>query len=354
MTKRNGILWLVGVVGLAVLVYLFRSKVHFDWTMFWQQLRFVSVGHIVAAIVLIYATYWVRAVRWAVFVSPTKKVSAASLLGSQFIGFTAVALFGRLADLTRPYLVARRVGLSLSSQVAVYTIERMFDLGAAAVIFSCALAFTPKDLPNHDVFVRAGVLSMGATLAIAVFAGAIRLAGGAMAGFARGTVGLASKSAGESISTKILGFREGLNALSSLRDFGVVVSLSLAMWGMIGVAYLETAHAFGNTPELGSLTFSRTMLLMAASIGGSLLQLPIVGWFTQIAVTATAMHTFYGAPIEAATACGAMLLVVTFLCIIPAGFIYSQVEHVSLKRVAKESEAAGSAVEAPDVPLGQR
>src|SRR5258708_32730457 len=94
------------------------------------------------------------------------------------------------------------------------------------------------------------------------------------------------------------------------------------------------------------------MLLMAASIGGSLLQLPIIGWFTQIAVTATAMHTFYGAPIEAATACGAMLLVVTWLCIIPAGFIYSQGEHVSLKRVGQEREAAGAAGEAADVPLG--
>jgi hypothetical protein len=324
--------------------------VHFDWAMFWQQLRYVSVGHIVAAIALIYATYWVRAVRWAVFVSPTKKVSAVSLLGSQFIGFTAVALFGRLADLTRPYLVARRVGLSLSSQIAVYTIERMFDLGAAAVIFSGALAFTPKDLPHHDVFVRAGVLSMGATLAIAVFAAVVRAAGGAVAGFARGTVGMLSKSAGESISTKVLVFRDGLNALSSARDFGVVVALSLAMWGMIGFAYLETAHAFWHTPELGNLTFSRTMLLMAASIGGSLLQLPIIGWFTQIAVTATAMHTFYGAPIEAATACGAMLLVVTFLCIIPAGFIYSQVEHVSLKRVTEESEAAGKDTEVPAGP----
>src|SRR5580700_615586 len=246
--------------------------------MFWQQLRFVSMGHIVAAIALIYATYWVRAVRWAVFLSPTKKVSAASLLGSQFIGFTAVALFGRLADLTRPYLVARRVGLSLSSQVAVYTIERMFDLGAAAVIFSCALAFTPKGLPHHEVFVRAGVLSMGATLAIAVFAGTVRVAGGAVAGFARGTIGLLSKSAGESIATKIAGFRDGLNALSSARDFGLVVLLSLAMWMMIGFAYLETAHAFVHTPELAEVTFSRTMLLMAASIGGSLVQLPIIGW----------------------------------------------------------------------------
>jgi uncharacterized membrane protein YbhN (UPF0104 family) len=348
MTKRNGVLLSVVLVALAVLVFLFRGRIHFDWAMFWQQLRYVSVIHIAAGIALIYSTFWLRAVRWAVFVSPTKKVSAASLVGSQFIGFTAVALFGRLADLTRPYLVAKRVELPLSSQVAVYTIERMFDLGATAVIFSSALAFTPKGLPHHEVFVRAGILSMGLTLAIAVFAGVVRVAGTAVAAFARGTIGLLSKSAGDSIATKIVGFRDGLNALSSARDFGVVVLLSLAMWLMIGCAYVQTVHAFVHTPELGSLTFSRTMLLMAASIGGSLLQLPIIGWFTQIAVTATAMHTFYGAPIEAATACGAMLLVVTFLCIIPAGFIYSQVEHVSLKKVAQESGAAGETVETAD------
>jgi glycosyltransferase 2 family protein len=81
------------------------------------------------------------------------------------------------------------------------------------------------------------------------------------------------------------------------------------------------------------------MLLMAASIGGSLLQLPIIGWFTQIAVTAAAMHALYGAPIEVATACGAVLLVVTFICIIPTGLIYARIEHVNLKQVAEESEA---------------
>src|ERR1700733_12347069 len=236
MTKRNGVLWSVVVVALAVLVFLFRNKAHFDWATFWQQLRYVSVGHIIAGIALIYATYWLRAVRWAVFVSPTKKVSAASLLGSQFIGFTAVALFGRLADLTRPYLISRKVELPMSSQVAVWTIERMFDLGAAAVIFSGALAFTPKGLPHHEVFVRASVLSMGATLAIAIFAGVVRVAGGTVASFAKGTVGLVSKAAGESIATKIIGFREGLNALSSARDFGVVTLLSLTMWLMIGFA----------------------------------------------------------------------------------------------------------------------
>jgi len=340
MDKRKTIFWAVVLVAVAVLVVAFRHKAHFDWAMFWQQLRFVSWRHIWAGIALIYATYWLRSVRWAVFLSPTKKVPAVTLLGPQFIGFTAVALFGRLADLTRPYLVARRVELPLSTQVAVYTIERMFDLGAAALVFSSALAFTPKTLPHHDVFVRAGVVSLALTLVIAVFAGMVRLAGGVVAGFARGTVGLLSKSAGESISSKILGFRDGLNALKSVKDFGVTAAISLLMWFLIGWAYVQTAHAFVHTPELATLTFSRTMLLMAASIGGSLLQLPIIGWFTQIAVTAAAMHEFYGAPIEAATACGALLLLVTFLCIIPTGLVYSQIEHVSLKKIADESEAA--------------
>ena len=344
MNKKNGVLWIVAILALVAVVYVFRDKVQFDWAMFWQQLRHASPVHIGFAIVLIYATYFLRAMRWSVFVSPTKKVDAMSLLGSQFIGFTAVAFFGRLADLTRPYLVARRTGLPLSSQVAVYTIERMFDLGAAALILSTALAFTPRDLPHHDVFVRAGALSLAATLAIAVFAGVVRVAGGAVAGFARAALGVLSKGLGESIATKVLGFRDGLNAIESARELGIVTAISLLMWGMIGMAYLQTAHAFVHTPELAGLTFSRAMLLMAASIGGSLLQLPIIGWFTQIAVTAAAMHTLYGAPIEAATACGAVLLVVTFLCIIPAGLVYARVEHVSLKKVASESEAAGQAV----------
>lgn len=343
MNNRKAILWTAGIVLLIALIAFGRTRVQFDWAMFWQQLRHVSMRHIGAGIALIYVTYWLRALRWAVFLSPSKKVSPNSLLGSQFIGFTAVALFGRLADLTRPYLVARRVELPLSSQIAVYTIERMFDLGAAAIVFSTALAFTPRSLPHHEVFVRAGVVSLAATAALAIFAVVVRVSGGAVASFARKSLGSLSKPLADGVATRITGFRDGLNALSSLADFGVALVLSLTMWGMIGGAYVQTVHAFVGTPQLAGLTYSRTMLLMAASIGGSLLQLPIVGWFTQIAVTAAAMHTFYGAPIEVATACGAMLLVVTFLCIIPTGLIYARVEHVSLKKVAEASESASSA-----------
>jgi uncharacterized membrane protein YbhN (UPF0104 family) len=340
MKNRKGLLAVLLVLVLAILVYASRDRIQFDWPTFFAQLRTIAWRHIAIAIALIYATFLLRAARWSVFLSATKKVSPFALIGPQFIGFTAVALFGRLADLTRPFLVARRVELPVASQIAVYTIERMFDLGAAATIFSGALLFAPRDLPHHEIFVRTGLISMALTAFLAIFSVVVRVAGEAFANATRRILRRLSKPVAESIADKILAFRGGLNAIASAQDFLITALLSLVMWGIIGYAYVQTAHAFVTTPQLASLTYSRTMLLMGASIGGSLLQLPVVGWFTQIAVTATAMHEFYDAPIEAATACGALLLFVTFLCIIPAGLLFARLDRVSLKKTAEESSHA--------------
>jgi uncharacterized protein (TIRG00374 family) len=325
---------------LAAMLFLFRGRIHFDWLAFMVQLRGVSVPHVMFGIGLIYTTFWLRAVRWAVLVAPTKRVRVNSLVGAQFIGFSAVALFGRLADLTRPYLLARRTGLSVESQVAVYTVERMFDLASAAVIFSSALAFGPRDLPQHETYIHVGVFSLLATLALAAFAVTVRLAGDRVAHATERMLHGVSPNAGREAGAKILGFRDGLRAISSAREFAVALLLSLVIWGMIAYAYVQTAHAFTRTPELAGLTFSRTMLLMAASIGGGLVQLPVIGWFTSITATAAAMHTFYGAPMEAATACGAVLLVVLTLSIVPVGMVFARVEGLSLKQAAEESETA--------------
>jgi hypothetical protein len=340
MKNRSAIGWSVALIAAALLAFLFRGRIHFDFGMFWSQLRHVNWKPIAIATALIYSTFLMRAVRWAVLVSPTKKIGLLSTTGSQFIGFTAVSLFGRLADLTRPYLIAKRIQLPLPSQIAVYTIERMFDLGSAAIIFSCALAFMPKGMPNHQIFVRTGLVSLAGTLFLAIFAITVRVAGSAVAAFSRAVLGRVSAGAAESISEKILDFRNGLNALSSFREFLVVLAVSLVTWGMIGTAYLETLHGFADTSQLATISFPSTMLLMATSMGGSLIQLPIVGWFTQIALTAGAMHAFYGAPIESATACGAVLLCVLTLSVIPIGLVFSQIERISLRKAADESSAA--------------
>ena len=54
--------------------------------------------------------YVIRSARWALLLRHIQKVGPFSLLGTQVIGFTGVALLGRIADPVRPYLVAKKTG----------------------------------------------------------------------------------------------------------------------------------------------------------------------------------------------------------------------------------------------------
>ncbi len=82
MKKRDGIVWFSLVLVLVLVVVLFRDRIHFDWTTFWRQLKHANPWHIGAGIALTCGTYWLRAMRWSVFVSPTKKVSAGIAAGT--------------------------------------------------------------------------------------------------------------------------------------------------------------------------------------------------------------------------------------------------------------------------------
>jgi len=264
-----------------------------------------------------------------------------SLLGTQVIGFTAVALIGRVADLVRPYLVAKRTGLELSTQIAVYIVERLFDAGSMALIFSTVILLAPAgSLPHPEIVKKAGYWGLALTVCGALFLVAVRLAGGLVAGFFERAFSLVSKNLGVAMGHKIRTFQSGLDTMRSFSEFGIITALSLGMWLLISFAYLETSRAFVASPQLASMTLGKCMLLLAASGGASIFQLPILGWFTQIAAVAATLAGLGAAP-EAATACAATLLLVTFLGIAPIGLVWARFEHVSIRKIASESEHAG-------------
>ncbi|RRA48816.1 lysylphosphatidylglycerol synthase transmembrane domain-containing protein [Acidipila sp. EB88] len=340
------------LVILAVGVFLLRGRIHFDWGTFVNQLRLADWKLFGVGVLLIWGGYVIRAVRWAALLRPTKRVSGVSLLGTQVIGFTAVALFGRLADLVRPYLVARRTNIPLTAQVAVYTVERMFDMGSVALIFALVLLFAPDrhTLPHADRINHTALLALAVVIVFVGFAVFVRAAGKQVAELMGRSVGSLSPKLGASVREKILVFREGLNAINSFGGFVQALVLSLVMWMMIAYSYLETLRAFTASAELAHMTLSRCMLLMATSTAGSLIQLPIIGWFTQIGIVAKAMQSFFNVAPEPALGAAAMLLVVTFMSIIPVGLVWSRFEHVSLKKLTEESETAAETLDQPVKP----
>jgi len=324
----------VGLVLLVLLLWLVHAHTSFNWRSLGHQLRSVSPLLILAALACSYFGLWLRAWRWSVLLSPLHKTSTREMFPPQLIGFTIVGLFGRVADLARPYLIARRLKTSVATQLAVYSIERAFDLAAAAILFSATLAFAPRDMPHHEAFARAGAISLAATLFLAVFALALRFAGHHVATFATRLLRPLSETFAHAAAARILEFSHGLRIVSTVGEFLSALAISILMWLFIAATYLFCAHAFQAAPSLATLSFAATMLLLATSLGGSLLQLPILGWFTQTAVLAAALHGFFDVPLETASACGAVILLVSGLSVIPAGLLAAHLEGISLRDAA--------------------
>lgn len=340
MKKKQLILALLVLLALAALLYWGRDRIHFNFGVFRAQLALANWRNIGIGLACIYLGYIIRAIRWALLMKHNKKVPLFSLLGTQVIGFTAVALIGRVADLVRPYLVAKRTGLELSTQIAVYVVERLFDAGSMVLIFSSVILLAPAgSLPHPEIVKKAAYAFLASTVAGALFLVAVRLAGGLVASFFQHTFGLLSKNLGLAAGHKIRTFQSGLDTMRSFSEFGVIAGLSLSMWLLISLAYLEIARAFVASPPLASMTLGKCMLLLAASGGASVFQLPVLGWFTQIAAVAATLVGLGAAP-EAATACAATLLLVTFLGIAPIGLVWARFEHVSIRKIASESEHA--------------
>jgi uncharacterized protein (TIRG00374 family) len=342
LKKNQLIAGLLMLVALVALVVWGRDRIHFDFGVFRAQLAMADWRKIAIGFGCIYVGYIFRAARWALLIKPHKKVSVFSLLGTQVIGFTAIALIGRVADPVRPYLVSKKTGLPLSSQFAVYIVERLFDAGAMALIFSSVILLAPQGaLPHAEIVRKAGIWGLVLTVAGGLFLVAVRVAGGMVASLMEAAFSLVSSKLGHAVGHKIRTFRAGLDTLRTFSDFGLASLLSLTMWGLITMAYLETTQAFVASPQLASMTLPRCMLLLAFSGGASVFQLPVLGWFTQIGLVAAALSSFYGAAPEASTACAATILLVTFLGIVPVGLVWAQFEHVSLRKVASESGHAG-------------
>src|SRR5436190_904267 len=162
MKNKRFFIYAVVALLLGALFYLqFRTWRHFDWKVFLAETpRGTALLHILGGIACTWIAYGMRALRWKIFLRPVKRTSAASLIAPTIIGFTGISLLGRLGEMIRPYLIARKVGLSFSSQLAVWTVERIFDFGGFAILLISAIFFSPSvaALKYYSKFREGGLL----------------------------------------------------------------------------------------------------------------------------------------------------------------------------------------------------
>ena len=220
MDKKRILASTVVFLILAILLYLqYRHWQSFDWGTFWSQTHRINKVKVLRAIGWIYIGYILRALRWKIFLKPVRpKVKTMELVSPTLIGFTGLALLGRAGEFIRPYLIARRADLPFSSQLAVWTVERIFDIGAFTVLIVLAI-FLPSALPAipHPEYYRrfqeGGFFLVGIVLVTTLAAIVIRRSGDAVARWVEEKFGHLSSNFGHRLAQRVREFGAGLDTI---------------------------------------------------------------------------------------------------------------------------------------------
>lgn len=377
MKKKHAITSAIVLAVLAALVYSqFRHWRSFDWQQFWRVSKGVNIWMVLGGVVLIYLADVLRAVRWKIFLSPTCKTTVRRLIPSQFIGFTGLALLGRPGELVRPYLVARKENLTFSSQLAVWAVERVFDISAVAVLMGLSLAIWGDKFKAYPQVQTAGYLLLGLAAALALTFFLLWWRTEQIACVLDRLLRPRSGQVANTVCRKVRAFGQGLHTIRDLKSFVLIALVSLCLWTFIAQSYIQVMHAYPvttvqvradsddddddnagpvvtRTVRLHQMKLEDALLVMGASMAGSIVQLPGVGGGSQLAVIELLSSDIfknepYNISRELAVSVGMLCWLVTFMAVIPPGLIMAHRERVSLRMISRESEIEATQAEQPE------
>lgn len=339
MKRRVGIVFGVVVAAAALAFVLYRWRTSgFSWRAFADSLRNVDWNWLALALVLILATYVGRALRWEVMLRPlAKHASLLRVLSATCIGFTAVVLFGRAGEPVRPYLIARQEGVSFSSQVAAWVVERILDVLMILVIFGIALTQVShssiRPSPRIEVTLQAGGAVAGVTgfACLALLVGLRQFKGKVQKRLLEALSFLPAPTLAR-IQAFFAAFEEGMQSTRSSAFAFLLVGYTIIEWIVIAACFYCIFRAFPATDRLG---FTDIVIVLGFVSFGSVLQIPGVGGGMQI-VTILVLTQFYGVALEAASGVALMLWVISFVAIVPVGLglaFHEGIKWRSLKHI---------------------
>lgn len=325
---RRYILQTVVFIGLSVglTVFFFRSA---DLGTVIAEIGRARLDLIGAAFIAISMSFVVRTRRWQLLLAPLAPVAFVSAARSTAIGFAVTALLpGRLGEIVRPYLLARREKLSSSATLATVVVERFFDLFTLVFFLGMFLLFFAGTLREPDSELLTSLETGGWVAAIVAVVGLVIVTVSARApeSINAGLEVVEQRFLGRTgtwVSRFIGRFTSGFSAAGQPGLLLKTVAWSVLVWGFVALSAWYTCLAFGiSLPLSGSVLLTVLMALGVAvpTPGG-------VGGFH--AVVQVGLTSFFAIQLDLAVGVALVLHAVAFGPVTVAGVIWMVRDGVS-------------------------
>jgi glycosyltransferase 2 family protein len=301
------------VLGLAVAFILWWFGRHLDWSEVRAALRQSDLRLIAAAAAITCATYLVRTYRWRSLLAPLVSARPGDLFAATTVGFSAVFVGGRAAEIVRPlFLSVRDRHVRPSASFVTIALERIYDMTAVIVLFAVNLIWfrgLPVDTATYARVREAGlILLVGAAGGILSLLWFKRCAHEFIpwlrARFARST--FVVRRAGRFVTDLLEQVNGALSVLLDARGLVLTIAYTVLLWAEIAASFWLVQRAFGL--QLGP---TGVVFVMGWALVGSLVPTPGGAAGTFHAATAGGM-ILIGVSREQAVAASIVLHLVAF------------------------------------------
>ena len=307
-----------------------------------RELSQANPAGVVLALVASVLTFVCRTFRWQYLLLPAGRVPFGPALRATIIGFGANAVLpGRVGEVIRPYLLARKANLDPTATFATIVLERALDIIALLVLFAVTVAaFDPGFADSDGKTIRA--VQFGALIATAAALGGLVVAF-VFAGHAervevltgRLTRRLPTRLA--TLAVKVVGaFGKGFAVLRSPAALALAFGWSIAVWLSIGLTTWAMAWAFElPLPFAGVFT-----VLMFLAVGVSVPTPGAVGAFHES--VRLALVSLYASDNDRAVAYAVALHALSIIPVAVVALLLVAREGLTLRRIEDISRAGGA------------
>ncbi|HEX4595043.1 MAG TPA: lysylphosphatidylglycerol synthase transmembrane domain-containing protein [Bryobacteraceae bacterium] len=320
--KGKAILVVAGLLVVALLFYRLRGS-SFQWQLFLGTLYHVNWIWLTISMALMLLTYWGRALRWQVMLRPLgRTLSVRKLTYDTAIGFTAVVLLGRAGEVVRPYLISLSARVPFSSQVAAWMLERILDLLAVLLLFGFALLWIPSRGLALGPALRwilgaGGYLVAGIGIACLLFLILFRNFSEAGQRRLLSAVSFLPENYYKRVEQMLGAFSQGMESTRDAKSLVLLLCYTALEWALIVGCYYALFLSF---PSTGFFKITDVVITLGFLAFGSIVQLPGIGGGVQV-VSVLVLTEIYHLPIEAASAVAVFIWSITFVVVVPVGFV---------------------------------
>ena len=270
--------WILFISILLAVVLLYFTLRGLDWKLFWVILLDGHYGFLFLTIPIAAVNYFIRAIRWSIFISFEKKVPIILIFWSNMVGYMGNAFLpARAGELLRSAILGTKSGLGPGFVLATAMAERVLDVVALVLIGSISLIW----LGNLSPLLINGIiiLAFSSILVLALMIIAPAQEARLQKLFSR--IPASIRIAGK-ISEQISLFLNGMRSLRNGRKLLGFLIFTLFIWLIDGLGTIFGVRIISQTLNIGQAL----VLLAALGLSSALPSTPgYLGIYQFIAVT---------------------------------------------------------------------